>query len=209
MYDNQASAPLAPRSPLMTFIVLSSSRGTTFQAILDRMQDGSLQAECLALVTDKPDRGCVAKATAHGVPVIVVERQKGETREEYDRKLDAKLRELGTIDVIAAIGWMYILSPWFVEKWKNKILNVHPSLLPKYPGAHAHADVLRAQEKESGMTIHIVDDGVDTGKVLLQKNCPVLPDDTIDTLKTRVQELEKEWYPKVLQMIRTGEMKVA
>jgi phosphoribosylglycinamide formyltransferase-1 len=83
---------------------------------------------------------------------------------------------------------------------------VHPSLLPKYPGIHAHEEVLAAKEKESGMTIHLIDEGVDTGKILMQKTCPVLPEDTVDSLKNRVQDLEKEWYPKVLQMIEEGEI---
>ena len=193
----------------MRFVVLSSSRGTTFEAILERIADGSLQATCLALVTDSADRGCIEKAKQFNLPIVIVEKKKGEDRETYDRRLDAEIRKLGTVDYIAAIGWMFLLSLWFVNQWKNKILNVHPSLLPKYPGTKAHDDVLSAGEKESGMTIHIVDEGLDTGPIVLQKKCPVLPGDTKETLKTRVQGLEKEWYPKVLQMIHTGELRLS
>ncbi|MFH0770181.1 MAG: phosphoribosylglycinamide formyltransferase [Candidatus Peregrinibacteria bacterium] len=192
----------------MNFIVLSSSRGTTFQAILDRMQDGSLTAKCLGLVSDRPDRGCVEKALKAGLPVSIVERRKEDTREAYDQRLSAAIDALGKADVIAAIGWMFILSEWFVARWHGRILNVHPALLPNHPGAHAHEEVIAAREKESGMTIHIIDEGVDTGPVLLQKTCPVLPGDTAETLQARVQELEKEWYPKVLQMIEDGTLKL-
>lgn len=188
----------------MNFIVLSSSRGTTFQAILDRLADGSLTARCLGLVADREDRGCIEKARSAGLPFVIVQHGKGEAREDYDRKVDAAIRSLGNVDLIAAIGWMFVLSPWFVGKWQGRILNVHPALLPKFPGAHAHEDVLAAGEKESGMTIHLIDEGVDTGPVLIQKRCPVPPSDTPDTLKTRVQALEKEWYPKVLEMIEKG-----
>lgn len=202
----------------MDFIVLSSSRGTTFQAIIDRIKDGSLTATCHGLVSDREDRGCVQKARAAGMPVAIVTRTKGESREDYDKRLHVAILEMhpqqktskpvNQLTCIAAIGWMYILSPWFIAQWKHRILNVHPSLLPKFPGAHAHEDVLAAGEQESGMTIHLMDEGVDTGPILVQKTCPVLPGDTPETLKARVQELEKEWYPRVLAMIETGEMKL-
>ncbi len=206
----------------MNFVVLSSSRGTTFQAILDAIKDGSLTAKCLGLISDREDRGCVAKARAVNLPVVIVSKPAagtprlppeasakegpGESREEYDKRLDAAVRSLGNVEIIAAIGWMFLLSPWFVNSWKHRILNVHPSLLPKYPGTHSHAEVLAAHEAESGMTIHLIDEWLDTGEIIVQKTCSVEPNDTEETLKTRVQELEKEWYPKVLQMIETKEI---
>lgn len=194
----------------MNFVVLSSSRGTTFQSVLDAQKRGELAATCLGLVTDSAERACVDKAKAAGLQFKVVERVKGESREDYDRRLDAELRAMGANKqtVIAALGWMFLLSPWFVRKWRNRILNVHPALLPKHPGAHALEEVLAANEKETGMTIHWIDEGVDTGPILLQKRCPVLPEDTHDSLRHRVQELEKEWYPRVLQMVELGEIKL-
>lgn len=190
----------------MNFVVLSSSRGTTFQAILDALATKSLTAKCLGLISDREDRGCVAKARAANLPIAIVSKPAAESREDYDRRLDAAIRSLGNVDIIAAIGWMFLLSPWFVKTWKNRILNVHPSLLPKYAGTYAHKDVLAAKEKESGMTIHLVDEGLDTGKIIVQKKCTVNENDTEETLKDRVQALEKEWYPKVLQMIETKEI---
>ncbi len=206
----------------MNFVVLSSSRGTTFQAVIDRMKDGSLTAKCLGLITDRNDRGCIAKAEAAKIPITIVEKKEGEGREEYDKRLHAAIIHLvqsgqrlagsgsslsaHRSSLIAALGWMSILSPWFIKQWPNKIINVHPALLPKYGGKNmygnrVHQAVLDAGEKESGITIHLMDEGVDTGKILLQKTCPVLPGDTVETLKERVQGLEREWYPKVLQMI--------
>jgi len=170
------------------------------------MADGSLTAKCLGLVVDREDRGAVAKAREAGITIKVVERIKGEAREEYDWRLNQAIEELGQVDVIAALGWMFILTPWFVQKWEGKIINVHPALLPKYPGAHGIEEAMEAGEKETGMTIHIIDEGVDTGPILVQKSCSILPDDTVDTLKERVQALEKEWYPKTLQMVETGEI---
>lgn len=198
----------------MNFVVLSSSRGTTFQAVIDRLQDGSLDATCLGLVTDRDDRGCVAKAKAAQLPVQIVERSEGESREEYDRRVHGAILELTSSEergvVVAALGWMSILSPWFIQKFPAGIINVHPALLPKFGGVGMYGDkvhraVLDAGEKESGITIHRMDDGVDTGKILLQKTCPVLEGDTVETLKARVQELEKEWYPTVLGTMNEGE----
>ena len=223
----------------MQFVVLSSSRGTTFQAILDALREGTLMAQCLGLVADRPDRGCIAKAEAAGLPVVVVEKKMGDPpslacgergrargREEYDRRLHEAIRGLRTKDggqestvlpplsfVLACIGWMSIFSPWFIQQWRNRILNVHPALLPKHGGEgmfgmRVHEAVLASGEKESGMTIHLMDEGVDTGRILLQRRCPVLPEDTPETLRVRVQELEKEWYPRVLQMLHTGEIQL-
>lgn len=196
---------------LMNFVVLSSSRGTTFQAVLDAQKRGELTARCLGLITDVPERQCIEKAKAADLPFRIVPRAGGETREAFDRRIHDAILALGADEqtVIAALGWMFIFSPWFIATWKNRIINVHPALLPKHGGKgmyghHVHESVLAAGEKESGVSIHLMDEGVDTGRILLQKTCPVLPGDTPESLQKRVQELEKEWYPKVLQMVETG-----
>lgn len=196
----------------MDFVVLSSSQGTTFQAVLDAIASKQLTANFKGIVADRFERGCVAKAKKAGFPVRVVKKKIGEHRELYDQRLhEAILSLLPSKDpttIVVCIGWMFILSSWFVRHWKNHILNVHPSLLPKHPGAHAHDLVLASKDTESGMTIHIIDEGLDTGKILVQKKCAVLPGDTVDTLKARVQKLECEWYPKTLQMMERGELKM-
>lgn len=184
------------------------------QAVLDAIKNGTLTARCLGLISDREDRGCVAKARAANIPVTIVEKKPEEGRESYDKRLHEALLKMGqpinqstNQPVIAALGWMFIFSPWFVSQWKNRIVNVHPSLLPKHPGAHAIRDTLAAGDTQTGMSIHLIDEGVDTGPVLLQKTCRVLPGDTEDTLKERIQALEKEWYPKALEMIQRGELK--
>ncbi|MDO8468581.1 MAG: phosphoribosylglycinamide formyltransferase [Candidatus Peribacter sp.] len=199
----------------VNFVVLSSSRGTTFQAVIDAQKRGELTAQCLGLVTDSPDKACIDKAKAAGLPYTIVERVKGQTREEFDFLVHEAILSLGADKqtVIAALGWMFIFTPWFIATWKNRIINVHPSLLPKHGGKgmyghHVHDAVLTAGDSESGVSIHLMDEGVDTGRVLLQKECPVLPGDTPESLQKRVQELEKEWYPRVLQMIEVGELKL-
>ncbi len=192
----------------MVFVALSSSKGTVFQSVIDSMKNGSLSMRCAGLVTDKAEHGCAEKATAAGIPVKIVPMEKGEPRENYDKRVDAAIRALAGTEqpLVACMGWMWMLSPWFVQQWRNRILNVHPALLPKHPGVHAHDLVLKAGDRESGMTIHLIDEGMDTGKILLQKSCPVQGNDTVDTLKARVQALECAWYPKALEMIGRGEI---
>jgi phosphoribosylglycinamide formyltransferase-1 len=204
----------------MHFVVLSSSKGTTFQAVLDALKDGSLHATCAGLITDRADRGCLSKAKAAGLPSIVLTEDPFRDRIAFEKGLDEAVRGLferagarAGQELIAAIGWMWILSPEFIEKWKNRIINVHPALLPTFGGEgmyglHVHEAVLKAGEKESGVTFHLIDSGIDTGKILLQKRCAVERGDTPATLQKRVQALEKEWYPKVLQMIDEGVLKV-
>jgi phosphoribosylglycinamide formyltransferase-1 len=110
------------------------------------------------------------------------------------------------------MGWMSIFSPWFISMWRNRMLNVHPALLPKHGGRGMYGDrvhraVLASGEEESGMTIHLMNEEVDAGPILIQKKCLVEEGETVASLKAKVQALEKEWYPKVLQMIHAGELK--
>lgn len=200
----------------MRFVVLSSSAGSVFQAVIDASKSGALTAECCGLVADREDRGCIEKAKAAGIPVRVVSHVGDESREGFDRRVHEAIVDLFGNDksddrFVACMGWMWVMTPFLIKKWKGTMLNVHPALLPKHGGKgmygkKVHEAVLTAKERESGMTIHVVDEGVDTGRILLQKSCPVLPDDTVESLKRRIQALEKEWYPKVLQMIENGEL---
>lgn len=191
----------------MQLAVFASTNGTDFQAILDAKARGELsKVDIRVLIVNKEDCGAVEKALNAQIPVEFVdpldEEGKKVSREEYDQVLDEICQEY-EVDTIACIGWMRILSPWFVKRWEKNILNVHPSLLPKYPGMDlsVHEEVLKNAEKETGMTIHYIDEGVDSGEILLQKSTEVLPDDTAESLKKRVQELEKAGYVEVLEKL--------
>lgn len=199
----------------MRFVVLSSSRGSVFGAVLDAIQHGHLSAQCMGLVTDSDARGCIDKAKEARVPFVVVPKIPGEQREEYDQKIDTAilslLKEKRDTDIVACMGWMWVLSSEFIRQWNDRILNVHPSLLPDFGGKgmyghHVHEAVIASGKKESGMTIHLVNDGVDTGPVLIQESCVVQKEDTPETLALRVGALEKEWYPKTLQLIHEGKI---
>lgn len=184
--------------------VLASTRGTDLQAIIDEMKAGRLTAELACVVSNVKNCYALERAHAEGFKTHFVD-SKEKSRIEFDRELVGILKN-EKVGLVVLVGYMRILTPYFISEFKGRIINVHPALLPKFGGKNfygqnVHEAVLASGEKETGMTIHFIDEGVDTGKIILQKKCPVLPGDTAETLKERVQALEKEWYPKVIQMI--------
>jgi len=190
--------------------VLASTKGTDLQAIIDEMNDGKMPGIELAVVlSNKEDAFALERARNAGFKAVFVN-PKGKTREEYDLELAHILKE-HNIDLVVLIGYMRILSPGFVRQFPRRIINVHPALMPKfsgpgYFGANVHEAVLKAGEKETGCTIHFVDEGVDTGEIIVQKKVAVTPDDTPDTLKEKVQALEKKWYPEVIRRFAKNEI---
>ena len=191
--------------------VLASTNGTNFQSLLDAQQSGALKddIQICCLITNKADCGAVEKAEKAGIPVYAID-PIGKTREEFDEEVMKVLDEYQP-DLLVLGGYMRIISNGMVERYRNRIINIHPSLLPKYGGGmnlDVHKAVIEGGETETGMTIHLIDEGVDTGSVVLQKSCSVDSSDTPETLKDKVQALEKEWYPKVVQMFSDGKIKI-
>lgn len=190
----------------MRLAVLASTRGTDLQAIIDEMKAGRMPGIELACVVSNV-KNCYALERAHaqGLKTYFID-PKEKSRVEFDRELANILKEEKT-DLVALVGYMRILTPYIIGEFRGRIINVHPALLPKYGGKNfygrnVHEAVLAAGEKETGMTIHFVEEEVDGGQIILQKICPVLPGDTPESLQSRVQELEKEWYPKVIRSLK-------
>lgn len=185
--------------------VLASTRGTDFGAMLTEQSAGKLKGvEFVGLVTNKSDCLAVTRAESAGVPVHFIDPKQA----NFHEQLLQTVQELQP-DLICLVGWMKILQPKFVTAFANKIINVHPSLLPKYAGGmnlDVHAEVLKNKEKETGMTIHLVTEEVDAGPVIAQKSVPVGADDTPETLKEKVQTLEKKWYPEVIRWFAAGKI---
>lgn len=195
----------------MRIAVLASTRGTDLQAIIDEIKAGTLKnVEIACVVSNVKNCGALERAHKHKIKTYFVDPRE-KSRIEFDRELAAILKN-EKADLIVLVGYMRILTPYFVGEFRGKIINVHPALLPKFGGknffgSNVHEAVLAAHETETGMTIHFVEEDVDSGKIILQKTCPVLPDDTPETLKNHVQALEKEWYPKVIQMFADGKIR--
>ena len=182
--------------------VLGSTRGTDLQAILDAIQNDTLDAEVVVVVSNRNKSYILERARHHNIPDVFVS-QKGKTRDEFDREITAILLQHGA-DLILLIGFMRILSAEFCQKWQDRILNVHPSLLPKYAGGmdtNIHEEVLRNGDVETGCTIHFVTEEVDAGPILIQKKCTVAEKDTVESLKTKVQQLEGTAFIEAIKMI--------
>ncbi len=173
--------------------ILSSRRGTHLAAILDAISQKDLSASVEIILSNRADALILERAKAQHIPAQYLD-PTGLTREVYDQQVASVLKQYA-VDVIVLMGYMRILSRDFVDRWQGKIINVHPSLLPAHAGKmdlDVHRAVLLAQERESGCSVHQVTAEVDAGPIILQKRCVVLPDDTPETLKARVQALEGE-----------------
>jgi phosphoribosylglycinamide formyltransferase 1 len=180
--------------------VLGSTRGTALQGVLDSIAAGSLNAELVVVISDRPTAPILDRARLYKVPEVFLD-PTGLTREAYDQLVTAALRKAGA-EIVLLIGYMRILSDTFVDEWRGRLLNVHPSLLPAFAGMmnrKVHEAVLASGVAETGCTIHQVTEEVDGGPIVLQKRCPVLPGDTVDSLKDRVQALEQSAFVEVLQ----------
>lgn len=187
--------------------ILASGRGSNFQALIDASERGELpNADLVLLVVNNKEAKAIERAEKHGIDWTFISHV-NKDRVVFDSEVMAKLNEYNVEGVILA-GFMRILSNDFVSHFKNRILNIHPSLLPLFPGAHAHRDALDAKVTKSGCTVHFVDDGVDTGPIILQKEVDVKPDDTEDSLSSRILVQEHIAFPEALHLFSSNRLKV-
>ncbi|MBE3577485.1 MAG: phosphoribosylglycinamide formyltransferase [Limnochordales bacterium] len=185
--------------------VLVSGRGSNLQAILDACARGELAglARVEAVISDNPRAQALDRARAAGVPMVyLLARSSFRRREEYDRALDELLEHLHP-DLVCLAGYMRLVAPATVARWRGRMLNIHPALLPAFPGLHAQRQALEYGVRVSGCTVHLVDEGMDTGPILLQEAVPVYPDDTEDTLAARILQVEHRLYPAAIRLILT------
>jgi len=178
--------------------VLLSGRGSNFEAIADAVRSGRIpDAEIVAVISDVAGARGLERARERGLPAFAVERESFPSRAEHEAEIGRILRDAGT-DLVCLAGYMRILSPEFVREWPGRILNIHPSLLPKYRGLSPQRRALEAGEVEAGCSVHIVNEGTDTGPVVLQREVPVEPNDTEESLSARILEQEHEAYPEAI-----------
>jgi len=187
-----------PRPGRVRAAVLISGAGSNMAALIDAARDPDCPFEVALVLSNKPDAGGLALAREKGVAVAVVDhRDFAKDREAHERAIDAALTAHG-IEVVALAGYMRLLTPWLVQRWEGRMLNIHPSLLPKYPGLDTHARAVAAGDLEAGCTVHLVTEGVDEGPILAQARVPVLPDDTSASLAQRVLTAEHGLYSQAL-----------
>jgi len=186
--------------------VLISGRGTNLQALIDAAREGRLGAEIAAVVSNIEAAAGLDRARAAGVPVVFHD-HRGRSREAHDREVARTLEDHG-VDLVCLAGYMRVLSPWFVRQYPSRILNVHPSLLPAFPGLEAQHQAWEHGVRVSGATVHLVDEGLDQGPIVLQEAVPVLVGDTPEILAGRILEAEHRLYPRAVRILAQGCYKI-
>ncbi len=203
-----ARPPVNPKSeirnPKSRLAILLSGRGSNFVSIADAVDRGGIpHAEIVAVLSDVPEARGLALARERGLPAAAVDRAKYPGKREHEDEILRRLAQARP-DLVCLAGYMRLLSPEFVARWRGRILNIHPALLPAYPGLHVQRRALVAGETEAGCTVHFVDEGTDTGPIVLQRRVPILAGDTEDTLSARILAEEHRAYPEAIAKVLAG-----
>lgn len=187
-------------TPLRLAIFISG-RGSNMEALLETAQSTPDYPATPALVlSNRPDAAGLDTARAAGVSAVAIDHKPyGKDREAFEKAIHAEL-EAANIDIIALAGFMRVLTPWFVERWSGRMINIHPSLLPKYKGLNTHQRALEAGDKKAGCTVHWVSAGVDEGEIIAQSSIPIEAGETEDTLAARILPVEHQLYPDALAL---------
>ena len=187
--------------------VVVSGRGSNLQSIIDHIAEGKLNVEIAVVVSDHREAFALERAAKAGIPTAVVERKGCKDKAEFEDKIDAALRDAGA-EVVVLAGFMRILTGHFISRWENKIINIHPALLPSFKGVDAQGQAVDYGVKIAGCTVHFVDEGTDTGPIILQKAVPVFDDDTEETLAARILIEEHKALPEAIQLWADGKLTI-
>jgi phosphoribosylglycinamide formyltransferase-1 len=189
--------------------VLASGRGSNLQAIIDAIESGTVQARLAVVISNKKDAQALERARAHGVPDVYLDPTRyagmNDKREAYDRGILDILRK-HEVDLVLLAGYMKIVTPVLIDAYRNHMMNIHPSLLPSFPGLEAQKQALEWGAKVSGCTVHFVTEGVDEGPIILQATVPVLEGDSPETLASRILVEEHVMYPRAVQLYADGRL---
>ena len=182
----------------LNLAILISGRGSNMEALLKAAAAPDYPAKPVLVLANRPDAKGLETAMDAGIPALAIDHKiYGKDREAFERAMDEALTEAGT-EIIALAGFMRVLTPWFVEKWQGRMINIHPSLLPKYKGLDTHQRAIDAGDTEAGATVHWVSPGVDDGEIIQQASLAILPGDTADSLAARLLPVEHQLYPEAL-----------
>lgn len=187
--------------------VLVSGSGSNLQAIVDNAEDGLLDADIKVIISNNPDAYALERAKKHNIPAVVIEHSDFEDREDFDRKMIEVLRSY-SVELVVMAGFMRVLSPMFLKAFPMKIMNIHPAILPSFPGLHGQRKAFEYGVKFSGCTVHFADEGVDTGPIIIQAIVPVYDDDTEETLSERILKEEHRIYSQAIQLYAEGKLEV-
>ena len=195
------------RSEPLRIGVLASGRGSNLQAIIDAIEAGKLDCRLAVVVSDRADAQALERARKHGTEAVFMDPKGYPNRDAFDQAVLAILAE-HQVELVCLAGYMRVLSPMFVRALPGQIMNIHPALLPSFPGLHAQRQALQYGVKVSGATVHFVNEGVDTGPIICQVAVPVREDDTEETLAARIIEQEHQLYPRAIRLYAEGRLQI-
>ncbi len=187
--------------------VLVSGNGTNLQAIIDAIEAEKIHAEIKVVISDNPSAFALNRAKKHGIETAIITKGEFPSREAFDDSLVKTLKAAG-VGLVALAGFMRVLTPSVIREFKDKIINIHPALLPAFPGLHVQKKAVDHGVKFSGATVHFVDDGVDSGPIIIQAVVPVLDSDTPETLAARILKEEHRIYPQAIELFGQGRLRI-
>jgi phosphoribosylglycinamide formyltransferase-1 len=193
--------------PLLKIGVLASGRGSNFQSIMDEIQSDRLKAEIVLLITDNPSAFAIKRAKKHGVEYLVIQPKEYLSKDDYFMRIADALKKKN-VELVVLAGFMKIVGKPLIDAFPNRIMNIHPALLPSFPGLHSQKQALDYGAKISGCSVHFVDEGMDTGPIIIQASVPVFQNDTEETLSERILKYEHRIYPEAIRLFSEGKIKV-
>ncbi len=192
---------------MTSLAVLASGSGTNLQAIIDRAAAGELPVALCCVVSDRREAFALERARRHGIPAFFLDPKSYPGREAHEGAV-AEVLERHGVELVVLAGWMHLLGPGFIRRFPQRILNIHPALLPAFPGTHGYEDAWARGVKVGGCTVHFVDEGCDTGPIILQRVNPVREDDTFESFRERGLALEHEALPEAIRLWCEGRLRV-
>jgi len=193
--------------PILRIGVLASGRGSNFQSIIDEIESDRLKAEIVLLITDNPSAFAIERARKHGVEYLVVQPKEYPSKDDYFVRIADALKKKN-VELVVLAGFMRIVGKPVIGAFPNRIMNIHPALLPSFPGLHGQKQAVDYGAKISGCTVHFVDEGMDTGPIIIQAAVPVFQSDTEETLSERILKYEHRIYPEAIRLFSEGKIKV-
>ncbi len=187
--------------------VLASGRGSNFQSIIDAIDGGRLRASIEILITDNPSAFAIERAKKHNIKYLFIDPKAFSTKDEFFEKIGNELKARG-VDLVVLAGFMRIVRKPLIDVYRNKIMNIHPAILPSFPGLHGQRQALQYGAKIAGCTVHFVDEGMDTGPIIIQAAVPVFPDDTEDSLSERILKFEHKIYPEAIRLFSEERLEI-
>ena len=187
--------------------VLASGRGSNFQAIIDEIEKGRINAKIQLLIVDNPDAYAIERAKTNGIEYLVIRPKEFSSKDNFYLKVAEELKKRN-VGLVVLAGFMRIVGKPLIDAFPNRIMNIHPAILPSFPGLHGQRQALEYGVKISGCTVHFVDEGMDTGPIIIQAAVPVYHDDTEETLSERILKLEHKIYPQAIRLFSEGKLEV-